>query len=75
MSTKKRKRVRPKQTGRPQDPGPRRRKRKKGMTPVKAALLFLLAIGLAFTAAAIFGDPTDSGRVWSEAHQHWHYTR
>jgi hypothetical protein len=45
------------------------------MTPVKAILLFLVVIGLIFAAAAIFGDRAASGRVWSEAHQHWHDAR
>lgn len=43
------------------------------MTPAKALMLFLVVIGLVFAAAAIFGDATRSGRVWSEEHQHWHY--
>jgi hypothetical protein len=45
------------------------------MTPLKAALLFLVVIGLVFAAAAIFGDPAPDGRIWSEAHQHWHDAR
>ena len=45
------------------------------MTPLKAALLFLVVIALVFAAAAIFGDPASNGRVWSEAHQHWHDAR
>lgn len=74
MASKRKKPIRRKQTSRPLDQG-KRRKRKKGMTPGKAALLFLIFIGLVFAAAAIFGDPARSGRVWSEAHQHWHDAR
>lgn len=50
------------------------KKRKRGMTPVKAALLFIVALFLMFAAMAIFDDSTRraDGRVWSPAHQHWH---
>lgn len=76
MSGKKRKPIRRKQTSRAPNEWPASRKRKRrGMTPTKAVLLFLAVIALVFAAAAIFGDPTRSGRVWSEAHQHWHYAR
>jgi hypothetical protein len=74
MSTRKKRQVRRKKTGPGHEEG-RGRKRKKGMTPLKAALLFLVVIALVFAAAAIFGDPASNGRVWSEAHQHWHDAR
>lgn len=74
MASKRKKQIRRKQPNRQPEQG-RRRKRKKGMTPGKAALLFLVLIGLVFAAAAIFGDPASNGRVWSEEHQHWHYSR
>lgn len=53
------------------------RRRKKGITPVKALLLFVLAVFLLYAAVAIFGDatPTSGDRVWSPEHQHWHDTR
>jgi hypothetical protein len=74
MSTRKKRQTRRKQAGRLHEEG-RGRKHKKGMTPLKAALLFLVVIGLVFAAAAIFGDLAPDGRVWSEAHQHWHDAR
>lgn len=78
MSGKKRKPVRRKQSSRAQNERTAtrtRKRRRKGMTPAKTVLLFLVVIGLVFAAAAILGDPNRGGRVWSEEHQHWHFAR